>query len=125
MTTTALDLETTRRFLAEAIAEKGEDYVYPLDGYESCAYLEYDTDKKPTGPSCLVGHVLVKAGVPMAALMEEEGSSALAAVYDLLPDTPERLTSALRAAQTLQDAGETWGSAVAEFERVVTLDQSS
>lgn len=115
--TTTLDLETVRGYLAEAVAEKGADYVYLIDGSGTgdCNYLTY-CDGAPTGPSCLVGHVLVKAGVPMDLIAKAEGQNAEYALRTVGVDVTEGMACALNQAQSAQDAWDTWGKAVEEFE---------
>lgn len=54
--------------LEELVAEFGEDYVYrPPDGTH-CVYVHDDR------PSCGVGHVLARAGVPVEVLASVDGT---------------------------------------------------
>lgn len=74
-----LDFEKAQQLVNEAIAEKGEDYVYEKEG-DSCHYVHgidevWDSfeenyvrsfDNATTG--CLVGHALKLGGVPLEAM---------------------------------------------------------
>lgn len=122
-----LDLPTVRKFLAEALAEKGADYVYPQDrqttprgDHLACRYLDYDAQHLPVGPSCIVGHVLVKAGVPMEDLGANEGRPAFRVLPKFFPGMSPVLGDALSTCQAEQDLGKPWGQAVAAFETVVS-----
>lgn len=112
-----LTVERARELLVAAIEEKGADYVYPESekAFNSCMYLTYE-GQQPTGPSCLVGDVLIRAGVELNAIINVEGKSAWNAVPLLIPSTDERVVAALDAAQYEQDAGGTWGEALARFD---------
>jgi hypothetical protein len=111
-----------------AVALKGEDYVYPKRaesedeiGWGGCDYV------RDGQPSCIVGHVLVAAGVPVEQLAAHEGNSAWTVVPALKPEWggvdddshyyPESspIARALDKAQSLQDAGSTWGEALEAF----------
>lgn len=118
MTTVALNDEQERalQIMREIVEEKGADYVYPDSEKEhgdTCQYLTYDEDHKPTGPSCLVGHYLVRTGVSFEDLVQYEGSN----INDSFGlGLPSWLSDALSAAQARQDGGEPWGVALAAFE---------
>lgn len=83
----ALTLERTKQLLAEAVAERGEEYVYKnergQDGtFGDCAYVH----GSPSGghsPGCIVGLVLHKAGVPLERLARHEGTPANRLVSEL------------------------------------------
>ena len=94
--------------LRELVAEFGEDYVYePPDG-EACRYVH---DGRP---SCGVGYVLVRAGVPVEVLQAVDGSD-FAAVHEAVvfeeyvePDALDLLSDF----QDAQDARVPWGEAL-------------
>lgn len=113
-----LGLARTKELLAEAVALKGEDYVYTTpegdkgseDYQPVCLYVHGDQ------PGCIVGHVLHAAGVPLDNLGRYEGDDATVAIRTLIDDetiasdlTVGRL---LRAVQDRQDSGIPWGQAV-------------
>jgi hypothetical protein len=133
-----------RQLLVKAIEEKGEDYVYedPIDWsvvpendrWKECKYLQHETayatatqvgDKtgyvdvqvfiegKVTGPACLVGHAWYYDGRPVEALVAAEGTSAKM----LLDDLDEDVAYAVDLAQSSQDRGETWGEALAVYDK--------
>ena len=131
--------------LRKARNEKGGNYTYePLerDSGGTCVYTTPDNE-----PSCIVGHALAYAGVPISVLHAIDYGGAtvtLKSDYDeyertfeaSLDDTPingpevldwlERngyeLSSGavdlFRAAQAAQDAGNTWGEAILRAESV-------
>jgi hypothetical protein len=100
--------------IREAIAEKGEDYVYEkID--DGCYYVHGGQ------PSCLVGHVLVRAGVNMDLLEAEGGLYDAHGYADALCGELERegiLTAGRRTIRLLnevqynQDRGVSWGAAL-------------
>lgn len=103
-------------YLDEAVAEFGEDYVYSQGDTGSCNYV------RSGAPSCLVGQVLAKAGVPLdrlaAADLGQFGSGTPA--NDLLAELNEEgvlkydgeVITLLSGAQYWQDIGYTWGASV-------------
>lgn len=113
--------EKVRTYLDEAIAEKGADYNYKLEnGGEggTCLYLTYDRVEdysRPTGYGCLVGAVLLKAGVPKATLAALEGNHARVVIDQLVHagvlSCSKGVRDALREAQKEQDRGHDWGTA--------------
>lgn len=128
--TLTAEIEEAREQLAAAIEKNGADYVYKAktEGGESCLYLEYkrvERDEEegthryinPTGPSCIVGHVLVAKGVPNLQITRHEGEDAQAATEGVFESTIVR--KALKRAQAHQDKGLTWGQAVEKFETYV------
>ena len=113
--------EYVTRLMEEAVALKGEDYVYEkrytASGWDACDYL------RDGQPSCIVGHVLVAAGIEPTLLGEHEGSSAWSVVPQVAPENWDQgITDALDAAQKRQDDGLTWGDALAAFKRELGLE---
>jgi hypothetical protein len=103
--------------LREVIAEKGEDYVYPKLEPEAagdrgavmeCFYVRDDA------PSCIVGHVLHRAGVSLDDLRAVEGWTPgdveQAPPFTLWAD--EMALELLYEVQNEQDAGRSWGEAL-------------
>lgn len=109
-----LTFEKTKQLLREAVAEKGEDYVYknPSTQYSHAACEYTHTVEGKTTPGCLVGNVLYRAGVPLKELTLREGSA-----YNLFPTLEqdriisfdEKASWLLKEAQRRQDNGWTWG----------------
>ena len=103
-------------YLDEAVAEFGEDYVYSQDDTGSCNYV------RNGAPSCLVGQVLAKAGVPLDRLAAADcgafGGGTCA--NDLLEELAEegilsydsQVIRLLFKVQYRQDSGYTWGDSV-------------
>jgi hypothetical protein len=127
--------DEARRLLVEAIELKGADYVYPknYDGMgATCLYQNYDLIRegddggtryeRPTGPSCIVGHVLIAKGVDPIELAAREGDSALDVAQ--LEFVDPVVLDALDAAQAAQDGGQTWGEALARFDDHIALYES-
>lgn len=56
-----INRDTLDRVIPELLEEFGEDYVYP-HWRVSCVYV------RDEAPSCIVGHVLQRVGVPLEAL---------------------------------------------------------
>ncbi|MFF9268639.1 hypothetical protein [Streptomyces rochei] len=108
-----LTLDKAKELLAEAVAEKGEDFVYvnrdgrPVAGLTGadCHYVHGDQ------PGCIVGHVLHKAGVSLADLSEYEGQGAEDPALDLAGATDDACRL-LSYAQENQDRGIPWGESV-------------
>lgn len=103
--------------LMEAVVNKmGADYVYP-ERELGCQYV------RDGQPSCIVGHVLVEAGVPVDEIGKHEGRSAWAMAPDVTPwgDKGTPVIEALDAAQHAQDTGSTWGEALARFRKKLGL----
>lgn len=107
-----LTLDYTEELLRQAVADRGEDFVYEKpDGSNQCMYVHSD------GPGCIVGYVLHAAGVSLEALSEHEGTYASNLIYYLLGeeiiDSADReATGLLDDIQDRQDAGVPWGDAV-------------
>lgn len=105
-----LTYEQTLALLREVIAEKGEDFVYePFvdeDGFSMCRYVDRGQ------PSCLVGHVLYRAGISLTELV---------GVEDTTPTSggpweewgTARAIDLLSAVQEKQDGHVAWGEALA------------
>lgn len=106
-----LDESDVIRELYAAVADRGEDYVYIADEH-GCAYLtQYGT------PSCIVGVVLTRLGVPTSAFARKNTCRISGIWADLVndhlvvPPTP-RIRQLLDRVQRLQDSKKPWGEAV-------------
>jgi hypothetical protein len=125
-----LDLATAKRLVNEAVAEKGEDYVYP---FNACVYaVEADTmygyvdddgsfqgDAVTTEacPACIVGVALHKGGVPLEWLLANAYNGAAPDILRYgnacgLLTFDKGVAEWLRIVQGEQDSGTTWGRAV-------------
>lgn len=100
--------------LREVVAAR-PGYVYePPDGpdgaSEDCVYLDNGN------PSCLVGHAMIRLGMPADELAMLEGFSPDMQVgaFGVSP----KAASALTEAQDAQDKGETWATALEAAEKV-------
>jgi hypothetical protein len=113
-----LSLARAKELLTEAVAEKGDDYVYTTpDGKQGteeyqpvCLYVHGDR------PGCIVGHALHKAGVTLAVLSYEERNDASGVLRSLrsadVLDCEDGVSQLFQDVQSLQDRGVPWGQAV-------------
>lgn len=115
-----LSRDNVKRLMREAVLERGEDYSYPEEekrryaGQPTCTYAKYNKDNEPVGCSCIVGDVLVRAGLPVTMLPRFENKGAQLVADLLAGDGLVNDLSGQRAlaeAQFKQDAGSTWGEA--------------
>lgn len=98
------------QLLNEVIDEFGEDYVYGSeDDLVHCFYLHGDD------PGCGVGHVLVRAGVPLDVLRaaDEADCSQVLEVAEFRRFADDDALQLLADFQAEQDARSTWGKALA------------
>lgn len=110
---------TERQFteaLRSAVAERGEDYVYPSaeenpewhdGGFGLCLYQTHDGE-----PACIIGLALHKIDpdlVPSA--YDTQGAYYVLEGYGI----PENVRAAAHGAQAAQDNGETWGQAFEDY----------
>jgi hypothetical protein len=101
--------------LDRAVAEKGEDYIYPGSlGNGACWYT------RDGRPDCIVGHVLFWKGVTPEQLERLEGTSAFG--LDGWLELDEKTSQLLWKTQQRQDSGVPWGRAVAEAKAEVARD---
>jgi len=126
-----ITLEIARKYAAEAIEERGGDYVYvneekarlghKYDG-PNCLYVHRDADDNLT-PGCIVGIVLNKAGVSLETLASNNENTISEAAsrgqWDVTYDNDALMF--LSGAQWCQDMGETWSTAVESGNRQVAL----
>jgi hypothetical protein len=105
--------EDALRALEEAVAEKGEDYIYPEAG-KTCYYA------LDGAPSCLVGNALHRLGYSILQLEEFRSHP----ICSLPADVPmeDRALDAFIRAQEAQDAGAPWGEALHVAREAVTPD---
>lgn len=117
---------TVTATLKAVVGEYGEGYVYPpAKAGDNCRYVIDDK------PSCLVGVVLARLGVPITHLKAGDASKGHfgATADDLIPqlrqagvinfEEPDRVTYALRQAQYGQDLGYSWGIALENYENAL------
>jgi len=113
---TTITRENFTAAMEQAGAERGEDYVYPdewRDEHGACQYAV----ASPQGPytaACLIGRAIeIVTGELVPG--EFEGEGALSVLRDCYGAEDERLRAAAMEAQVVQDAGGTWGEALARF----------
>ena len=107
-----------------AVAERGEDFVYPAQGSElaeqgwrseqgTCVYVLPDGS-----PACLIGLALYKIDPALVEGLEGEDATALRLLQRLGVEDG-RLYWAAQVAQQAQDLGETWGDALKIYELAI------
>jgi hypothetical protein len=109
-----LTKELALEYMREAVDEYGAGFVYdPPDG--TCVYTQNGK------ASCLIGQVLVRAGVPIEAFEDSGANFARLdyAVLQLPAEISGDLIEALLIAQDTQDIGRTWGEALWRFREAV------
>lgn len=123
-----LSFKKAQELVAEAIAAKGDGYVYEKQGH-SCQYVHnvgkvwndlvegYEHEFSDATPGCLVGDALKRGGIPMEVLghsdINDGGSDELLSLLrnkDFLR-VSERARYYLSDLQTSQDYGVPWGKA--------------
>lgn len=106
--------------LAEIVSEYGDDHVYeaPMD---RCVYVHGGQ------PSCLVGKMLHKVGIPLEKLEKfdlDNGTPAAMAISCLMQadviDVSSEAIQALSEVQSTQDAGYPWGVALQSAKSVLS-----
>lgn len=109
---------TDTQVLAALLEVAGENpekvYETPAsmrDEWGSCFYVHHDEDGNQSA-GCIVGHVLHRLGVPLAALKEVETLGADSAVEKCTSGVSERMRNFLRSVQRKQDDGYTWGDSL-------------
>lgn len=123
-----LTMERTKELLAEAVAERGWDYVYVTpDGVQltpdsgiNCFYVHHRNAEGPLPEpvaGCIAGLVLHKAGVSLETLAKHESEPADVALGYLMEEAVVHaeggVPALLRNVQRRQDNGHPWGQAVA------------
>jgi hypothetical protein len=116
---------TVRQFteaMRAAVAERGENWVYPAndqvahdtgwrDGRGFCQYTTADGE-----PGCLIGLALHKID---PSIVPAYGSLMGADLTLKAFGLPHSVQVAAQSAQSAQDDGETWGEALAQYERAL------
>ena len=114
--------ELAHRYMREAVIEYGEDFVYeaPLgvNRQRTCVYV---SDNKA---SCLIGQVLVRAGVPIEEFGPVNNLRIERAIKALSVLASHPLIYALAVAQDVQDCGRTWGEALWRFQGLLSERQA-
>lgn len=118
----AFTVESVTAAMEKAVAERGEDWVYPKyeDGWDhmgGCRYFHAETHD----PACIVGFVINEHGwtedeATAAFLYRSDGVEGLRAraLLDGL-SAPPAVVHALSAAQAEQDECEPWGKALSQY----------
>lgn len=110
-----IDQKLALELLRKVVEDKGAGWVDPnsADG-TACQYVDIDTNT----PSCIVGHVMVAAGLGAAELDYEDDVFGLAQQlrFKGTADLSGNAISVLMAAQSRQDHGDNWGEALEEAE---------
>lgn len=121
-----IDYDTALKALNDAVKEKGSDFVYKSDPLRlhfssKCTYVhfkdaeQYDSGE-PTVPGCIVGNAMLRLGVPLTLLQENNGAASNDLILRMEAANTVRVTDKatylLDYVQRLQDSGTSWGEAV-------------
>lgn len=110
-----VDYDTALTLLEKAVADMGGEYVYPKSGTDDpqvdCAYFDAMTGQ----PDCILGHALSYLGIGFSDVENFNEGHAISVLVNNgvvnLDDKAERLW---QTAQSVQDKGATWESALAQ-----------
>ena len=132
-----LDLEKAKELVGLAIAERGDDYVYPNPGQcrnvDNISYDVWDDNEEEyvasfdgATPGCLVGHALFLGGIPLSTMgangVNDEGSDDLLSHLrnlDLITCDSSAMAY-LANVQSSQDSLAPWGKAAEAAARGAT-----
>lgn len=119
-----LDFNEAVELAKRAVAEKGEDYVYPKAEAGWCINFDSDT----SAPSCIVGHILAYKGMTYAQMLgrsaavndeallidrvDYNNSGICTLVGDGLVRADTKTEHFLSELQQLQDSGTSWGKSL-------------
>lgn len=117
-----IDYDTAKRIAAELVAERGRDYIYvDPNGVRARKrdFGEFDTpyvscvnwDNSKNEPSCIVGHILHRAGVPERIIKDRRAGISDDFDEYYKDDVVETFLSRI---QSHQDCGMPWGEALDE-----------
>lgn len=95
--------------LIDVVEAYGEDTVYERVPHHTGSRCVYVNEGKP---SCLVGHVLVRAGCQVDVLQRFDDGVPAGVIHWHIPQVSGDAARVLDAAQTSQDIGYTWGEAL-------------
>jgi hypothetical protein len=111
-----LTYSKTVAILDSLVAEFGEDYVYKRPAGGDCVYVH------DGAPSCIVGHLLARVGVPLERLSEADraaygGGLSAGVLLNVLSDEgvlryDHDVSTLLADVQYYQDGGRTWKESV-------------
>lgn len=119
-----ITLDRAVDLLREAVAERGENYVYeyPENAMGSCVYVvtDYgDNDELiPVAPSCIVGTAMHKAGVPLDFMAQSAINSSSSQslreelMREAVADWDEGAALLFQWAQKYQDDSNPWGDSL-------------
>lgn len=111
--------ETDRKFIQgmrDAVAERGEDFVYPTPDEDpawydggACVYALEDGT-----PACIVGLAIAKSGIGQ---VPERGAASEASIVLVRMGVSTEVRDSADRAQSAQDQGDPWGEVLARFIR--------
>lgn len=102
---TFLTLDSVQQAAREIIEEFGDDFVYEKDELGFCLYMQDGQ------PSCLVGRLFHRLGVPVDLLTRLEHAGPGALFHHDNWEAGNGVVSFLTDLQINQDAGRPWGEA--------------
>lgn len=127
-----LTAERTLELLDKAVEERGQDWEYPGQGSECVYFVDEDVQQDFPGsevgaPACIVGFVLNELGITLDDVAEaNQGAGVKTLIDSFLPEIltvePEAVELLIEA-QTAQDTGTAWGTAVEQAHRLFEDDE--
>lgn len=115
--------EEVHEHLKAIVAEAGRDFVYrpPTEAGTSCYYATYsntDALEDATGPGCLIGQMLFRAGMTLYDLTRlDHVGSVRTLIANRILVVSDRCGDVLARVQEFQDRGMSWGECLDKFER--------
>lgn len=116
--------DTVIGHMEDLVREYGAEYRYPLDYNRNpssgvhCWYVSEDGTK----PSCIVGQVLHRMGVPLSVLSKYEGKRPTDPFFRMVLNNEYGITyrvlSVLTIIQMDQDLGSTWSECLNSFKNL-------
>lgn len=100
--------------MEKAVAERGEDFVYPDEWQNAYGFCQYYIEG--IGAACLIGKALENLGFDVRSL---ENNGAITILEEVFKITDRGLIVAAQRAQTMQDWGQSWGDALMEYKDVL------
>lgn len=117
---TTITRENFTAAMEQAVAERGEDWVYPDEWkseYGTCLYVVH-SPLGSRGAACLIGRAIeIVTGELVPDEFEEKGADTV--LRDCYAVEDDQLRIAARYAQRTQDVFGTWGEALARFKGVL------
>lgn len=118
-----LTLENVIKAAEQAVAEKGEDFVYITPDGQSgnsewsapCKYIHGTNEDGSQIPGCIVGNIFIRMGYTIPEWFDSDGGRPASDLYLYLAEGKEwsqKISAFLGRMQNAQDHGRPWGFAL-------------